>query len=188
MKRRTLLHLATVSGAGLLAGCTGGGGEAPATATESRPPEPTPTTSPSASPTSTRTPCQTARTSTSFEVLSVECGTGENTADASVSPTGASTPDENGTPPTHTVTVTGTIDGADTCHEARLVAAELNDAADSLQARVESYVPSSDETMACGECIVDIDYELTVTFRCDYPGVVEIVHDGDEVARVPLPE
>ncbi|WP_255149814.1 hypothetical protein [Halorarius halobius] len=174
MKRRALLASVGAATTGLLAGCTG---TAPGDGSDG---------SPSATPTDTptSTPCSTELTSKAFEVQSVECGTGENSADASVDPTGASTAD--GT--TYTVTVTGTIDGSDACHTARLRRVEPVPDDDTLRVVVESHVPESKESSVCSQCIVDIDYRATLEFSCGYYGVVEVVHDGETVAEVPLPE
>ena len=183
MRRRTVLRVAATSGVGVLAGCTAegpidGGTDTPPTESAQ---------SPTSSPTATATPCAVNRVGTAFAVRDVECGTGETTADASVSPTGDATADGDGSP-RYTVTVTGTIDGADTCHTARLLAAEALPGEDTLRVSVESYVPKSNETVACADCIVDIDYEATVEFECGYYGTVTVLHDGEQVAELPLPE
>ncbi|WP_255196114.1 hypothetical protein [Halorarius litoreus] len=183
MRRRTLLRGTAGASLGLFAGCTGSGPGVDGTD------EPTdPSTDATPTPTLSATPCQPKITSTALAVESVVCGIGENAADASVSPTGDATPDADGNPPTYTVTVTGTIRGSDTCHRARLVDAEPASDEDTLRVVVESYVPQSNETVACGECIVDIDYEATVELACDYYGVVAVVHNDEQVAEIPLPE
>lgn len=183
MRRRTLLRGAVGVSLGMAAGCTASGpgvGEGPD-------PSDSPTeTSPTPAPSST--PCPRRITATSFAVESVECATGENAASALVTPTGDATPDSDGIPPTFTVTVTGTIQGRDTCHRARLVEVEPVPAEDTLRVAIESYVPESNETFACGECIVDVDYVASVELACGYYGVATVIHDGEQVAEVPLPE
>lgn len=106
----------------------------------------------------------------SFEVVSNECGQGRNEADA--------------TADARTVTVTGTIDGSNTCYTARLDGASLD--GETLRVDVESYVPESDGTRACGQCIVDIEYEATFEFEDGRPDEVVVHHDGEHVATVGL--
>lgn len=166
-----------------MAGCTANG-----TDDETSGESASPSSSPSPSDSPTPTDCQPDLTETSLEVLSVDCGTGENTADASVEPVGAATPDDDGTPPTYTVTVTGTIDAPDPCHSARLGTVRAAVDEDTLRLGVETYVPPEKQDAVCAECIADVDYEATAEFRCDYLGVVAVVHDGEQVAEVPLPE
>jgi hypothetical protein len=185
MRRRTLLRLAGGAGIGWLAGCTATGPDDGSDGTST---QPTGTASFTERSSASPTPCATRVTATSFSVREVECGTGENAADASVQPTGAGTPETDGAPPTYTVTVTGTIDGADTCHSARLAGVESRPDEDTLRVAVASYVPDSNQTVACGQCIVDVDYEATVELACGYAGVVTVVHDGEPVAEIPLPE
>lgn len=186
MERRALLRAAGAASAGLFAGCTGVETDPGGSPSDDRTESPTTSTSPSASPSPTVT--EPTLESKNLEVRSVECGTGENRADASVSPTGEQTPGEDGSPPTHVVTVTGTIDGSNTCHTARLAAVDAKPDADTLRVEVESHVPDSEETPVCGECIVDIDYEATVELAGGYYGVVVVVHGGEQVAEIPLPE
>lgn len=108
----------------------------------------------------------------SFEVVSNECGQGRNEADASADG--------------RTVTVTGTIDGSNTCYTARLESASLDESGATLRVDVESYVPESDGTPACGQCIVDIEYESTFEFEDGRPDEVVVRHDGEHVATVRL--
>lgn len=180
MKRRTLLQIAAPSSFGLLAGCTG---VAPGD-------DPTDRSGPHSTgePSPTSTPCSTGVISTSFTVTNTECGSGEQTAGASVDPTGDATPDEDGEHPTYTVTVTGTIVGSDACHSAKLAAVEPVPENDTLRVAVEAYVPESKQGSPCADCVVDVDYEATVELSCGYYGVVGVVHDGSQVTEVGLPE
>lgn len=181
MKRRALLHAAGVAGIGLLAGCTGEESEPGDAPTDSRTETPNPSSSPSP------TPSEPTLESKTFEVVSNACGSGDNDADATVSPTGDRTPTDGGER-AYTVTVTGTIDGSDTCHTARLAAVKLDPASDALRVEVESYVPDSEETPVCGQCIVDIDYEATFEFAGGHYGVVVVVHGGEVIAEISLSE
>lgn len=108
----------------------------------------------------------------SFEVVSNDCGQGRNEADA--------------TAEGRTVTVTGTIDGSNTCYTARLKGVSLDGSGTTLRVDVESYVPESDGTRACGQCIVDIEYESTFEFEDGRPDEVVVRHDGEQVATVSL--
>lgn len=173
MQRRALLSTLGAVTIGSLAGCLGSDGGTDPTDTD------TPTASPSP------TPCPLSGNSKSFTVTGSQCGTGEDSANASVSPTGGSTPDSDGEPQTYTVTVTGTIFGSDSCHTARLVGVELGE---QLRVSVKSYVPESKKGQACADCIVDIEYETTVDIQCDYPDTVVVVHNGEQIAEIPLPE
>lgn len=194
MNRRTLLRAATVGGVGLLAGCLGGGtlpgddpsaspsdSDSPTTtgdSTDTRSPTATGEKRPSPSATGTHTPPNSppehdpALSSTDFEVVSNECGQGRNRADAH-----ADAP---------TVTVTGVIDGSDACYTARLADASLDRSGTTLRMDVESYVPESDETPVCGQCIVDIEYESTFEFEGGLPDEAVVRHDGEQVAEIPL--
>lgn len=176
MRRRTLLQAAGAASAGLVAGCTADGSGSGS---------PDGTDGPSSSPTATS--CEEGLADTSLAVRSVECGIGENRADASVDPVGPATP-EDGEAPTYTVTVIGTIDASDPCHSARLGAVRAGSTEDTLRLGVETYRPEENQGDACAECIADVGYEATAAFRCDYPGVVVVVHDGEQVAEIPLPE
>lgn len=179
MRRRALLQAAGATSVGLLAGCTAdgtGGGSTDGT-DETDSPSPSPTV----------TPCEEELTQSSLAVRSVECGTGANSADASVDPVGPTTPDD-GEAPTYTVTVTGTIDASDPCHSARIESVRAEPSEDTLRLGVETYVPEENQGEACTECIADVEYEATAAFRCEYPGVVVVVHDGEQVAELPLPE
>lgn len=205
VNRRTLLRRVLAGGVVLAAGCVGDeptpgaapsdsptgaerDGQDDSTSEGSDPPDPTgtgePTETTGSSPTdgSTGTGEDGATSSPSpadgeprlagrsFEVVSNECGQGRNEADA--------------TADGRTVTVTGTIDGSNTCYTARLDGASLD--GETLRVDVESYVPESDETRACGQCIVDIEYEATFEFEDGRPDEVVVRHDGERVTTVGL--
>ena len=102
----------------------------------------------------------------SFEVVSSECGQGENRADVSRS-------DDR-------VDVDGTIGGSNGCYTAELQDATYDDGADELTVAVRSY-DDSDGGEVCQDCIVDVDYRASVEFRDGTPGEVTVVHDGDHV-------
>lgn len=202
MRRRSVLAALGTATVGVAAGCTALPGDDPATTgsrTDSRsdtstvtattsgdPPSGEPTSTGTDGSTPTPTDCEMTLFRTDFEVLSTECGTGRNAADATVDSRGTATPSDGGT--RYVVRVDGTIDGSDTCHSARLVAAETVRDGDALRVAVESHVPESNEGRACGDCIVDVDYRVTAEYRCEYPDIVEVVHDGEQIAEIPLPE
>lgn len=166
MKRRTLLQFAGAGSVGLLAGCTANGtGDDTGTETDS------PTDPPSPSPSPSPSPDPGTIASTSFTVTRNECGTGQNSAEGRVDGS--------------TVTVTGVIDGSDTCHTARLDDAAVDEDG-TLSVAVASYVPTEKEDAMCGECIVDIAYEATVEFDGEPPNQAVVTHDGEQVAEFTL--
>jgi len=106
----------------------------------------------------------------SFEVTDSDCGA--QTDDASV------TFDEDG----GTVTVTGTIWGADACYTAVLSDVRLDGG--TLTVVVDSESDAETDTM-CAECITEIGYEATVELDDALPGTVAVLHSHDgEDARV----
>lgn len=169
MNRRALLRGGLLATLGLLPGCTGGG-----------PSSNSPTDSPSTSSTDTATPTDSPTPDapelidSSFRVESNECGNPTNSATAGIDG--------------DTITVTGTIDGSDTCHTARLAGAAVSDDGKTLAIEVEAYVPESTATQACGQCIVEIEYRSTFTFDLARPDRVVVNHDEKQIAEIPLPE
>jgi hypothetical protein len=175
MERRTALRTVTCAAVPLLAGCTGSGD--PQTGSEG-------TARPSPEPTGSDTDMPTPRiTDRSFVVTAVECSLAADSPDARFTP---EPPEPDAT--TATVEVTGAISGDDTCHTARLTDLRLQAGGDEVTVAVASYVPPENEGTACGECLVAIDYELTVTTAGARPSAVVVVHDGKRVGRVALPE
>lgn len=164
MERRTLLQAAGASGLTLFAGCTASGPGNDATDT--------PTASPSPTPSPTSTPGVGSVAATSFTVTKNECGTGQNTADGQLEGT--------------TLSIDGVIDGADTCHSAKLDSARIEGG--QLVVAVTTYVPPENEDAMCGECIVDIAYESTVEFDGHPPETAAVRHDGERVAELSLSE
>lgn len=173
MKRRTLLRAAAVAGTGVLAGCANTGPDAGGPSdgdgsTDS--PTDSPTRSPTESPTPTEGSGSGSRevTARSFEVLEQSCGEGENSATV-----------ERGD---DRVVVEGTIRGSNTCYTAELERAEYDSGADRLTVAVRSYEHTpEDETPACGQCIVDINYRATVEFNNGTPDEVTVQHNGEHV-------
>jgi hypothetical protein len=108
--------------------------------------------------------------SRSFTVTNNECGTGENTADGRLDGS--------------TVTVTGVVDGSDTCYSAKLDGVSVEDG--QLDLTVVTYVPPENEGNACGECIVDISYEAIVEFDGRPPDSCVVHHDDEQVAEFGL--
>ncbi|MFB6157761.1 MAG: hypothetical protein ABEJ34_07970 [Haloferacaceae archaeon] len=95
-----------------------------------------------------------------LRVLEAECGR-QVAADASVDPDAPS------------VTVDGTVRGADLCHTARLRGATYDPGADLLTVHV---VAVSETGTPCGQCIAEIDYTATCAFAGGLPGRVRVVH------------
>lgn len=181
MNRRSLLRGAIPATVGLLAGCTGGGSvpDSPTDSTDTSPPSTagnSPTPSETDSPNSTDSPVvgESELVDRSFIIENNECGSPGNSASATIDG--------------DTIIVTGTIDGSDTCHTARLGRASISDDGETLTVGVEAYVPESTATKACGQCIVEIDYRSTFAFEGGRPGRVVVAHDGAQVAKITLPE
>lgn len=196
MKRRTLLRVAAVGGAGLLTGCTeGGGGAVPDsptgsptptptagstetettptdgaddTPTESATDEPTPTeeSTPTEEPTATEESPSSSREMTDRSFEVVDRSCGEGANRASV---------ERGT---DRVVVDGVIDGRNGCYTAELERAEYDDGAGELTVDVRSF---EEDGEACTQCIVDVDYRATFEFDRGTPDTVTVRHDGDRV-------
>lgn len=114
------------------------------------------------SPTSSRSVAETT-----FDVVENTCGEGRDEASVSFG---------------DHVSVSGTIRGSNTCYTATLDGATYDAAADRLTVRVRSSVPEGRETAACGQCLVDIDYDAAVRFEGGLPGTVVVEHDGEQVA------
>lgn len=174
MDRRTALRGVACAVAPFLAGCTGTGGS-PADGTATEPAGGTPNGTDDGSPSTPRV------TDRSFTVTAVECALATDSPTARFRP---EPPEPDAT--TATVEVTGSIDGNDTCHTARLADLRLSDG--ELTVAVGSYVPEEKEGVACSQCLVAIDYALTVTTAGTPPSAVVVVHDGERVGRVSLPD
>ncbi|PSP54934.1 hypothetical protein BRC82_08000 [Halobacteriales archaeon QS_1_67_19] len=103
---------------------------------------------------------QPTPTDQSLEVL--ETGCGGRTNEASVDFAGGS------------VTVTGTITGADACHVAR-----LEDAGYEADAFTVTVAAVEDEGAdVCAQCLTEIDYESRFDFEDGAPGTVRVVHES----------
>jgi hypothetical protein len=142
-----------ISGVGALAALAGCAGVAPPAANDE---SPTPDGGP------------VALASADLRVRDQGCGTQVDRATVEFDPAGP------------TVTVEGTIWGADTCHTAGLAAASYDPDADRLTVRVVSERRETDGTPACGECIVEIDYAVTCRFTGGLPGSVAVVHGAGD--------
>ncbi|MBV0924218.1 hypothetical protein KTS45_08385 [Halomicroarcula limicola] len=78
-----------------------------------------------------------------------------------------------------TVTVEGTIWGANGCKTGRLLGAEYDAAADELTVTVGTK-DREDAGDGCTQAIVEIRYRATATFEGGLPGTVVVTHDhGD---------
>lgn len=172
MNRRAVLRGAGGAGTVLLAGCTGA-----STGTDD--PAETPTDAETG--TTSEDPYRVVERS--FEVVSNECGTTDESVTGSIDPPPPA-PDAS----EHTVTVTGTITGSDTCHTARLAGLTRGEDGGTMEVAVETYVPKENADSVCGECIVAVEYELTVTTAGGRPDEVVVSHDGERAGRVDLPE
>lgn len=181
MDRRTLLRGAVPLLAGAVAGCLGGsddgsggddgdgnGGDG------GSPTDPSPASdpSPTATPSQTDAPGEWRLVDRSFRVQDAGCGTDRDEATATADGS--------------RVTVSGTITGSDTCHMARLAGVTCEGSGGRLRVEVASYLPESTETKFCAECLTKIDYEATFTFEGGRPGTVVVVHDGTDVASIPI--
>lgn len=101
--------------------------------------------------------------SRSFEVIESACGTGREEA----------TVERDG----NRVVVRGVIGGRNSCYTARLAAARYEGG--ELYVEVESYQP--DPMATCAQCLVDIEYEATVTVAGGPPATVVVAHNGERV-------
>lgn len=77
-----------------------------------------------------------------------------------------------------TVTVTGTIRGANTCYTARVDEVRTEDS--TLIVAIESY-EDVEEGEGCRDSEVGIEYEAVVDVDGDPPTSVRVEHDGEEV-------
>lgn len=75
------------------------------------------------------------------------------------------------------VSVTGSLRGSTTCGTASLEGIEYDADADELRLVVRSHVEETEG--GCGDCIVDIEYEATVSFEYGEPGTVTVEYTGD---------
>ncbi|MCH7662028.1 MAG: hypothetical protein IH933_16115 [Euryarchaeota archaeon] len=105
---------------------------------------------------------------TSFEVHSVDCGSGEDHAEVTV---------EN-----DTVVVDGVIRGENGCYSADLSAASIDE--DRLRIEVESHEDTDEEL--CTQCLTDVVYEAAITISDEYPSRIVVEHDGSNVVRSDL--
>jgi len=110
-------------------------------------------------PTPTETPTMT---DTTFTVQQVESGTEVDEATVSF---------EEGT-----VTVEGTIWGADGCTTAELASADYDPDSGELTVDVATVREEPTGDVACTQAIVEIDYEATATFENGLPDTVVVTH------------
>lgn len=84
-----------------------------------------------------------------------------------------------------TVSVSGTIWGANTCKVPALADTAYDAQRDELTVAVATTDRERDGTPACGQCIVELDYRVTASFEGGLPGSVTVRHDhGDGGAVV----
>lgn len=128
--------------------------------------QPSPTASPTPSPTPIGDP--------DFSITDRSCGSGENAAAVTFGD--------------GTVSVDGTIGGRDTCDTALLDGVEWHD--DTLTVRVQVAREKTTETVACAQCLTDIDYTVTVPLGGRPPETVKVVHvtaDGSQTVTTASP-
>lgn len=100
---------------------------------------------------------------TTFEVRSVECGSGEDRAETAIE-------DE-------TVIIDGVIGGENGCYSADLSAAFIDD--DRLHVEVESYEDTDEEL--CTQCLTDVTYEARIVIDGEPPSEITVEHDESNV-------
>lgn len=77
-----------------------------------------------------------------------------------------------------TVSVTGIVQGNNTCYTARLDEVTIEDR--TLVVNVESY-EDADEDEGCGEAVIGIEYEAVIELDGDLPAEVIVEHNGERV-------
>lgn len=168
-RRETLAALGSILAAGCTAPGTGG-----RTTTD-------PTAGTTAESTATREPTGSATTGTSidsgtdwtvdFSVSEIRCAA-EQSGTATVAFDGS------------TVTIEGTILGADACYRARVDSLTYDELETELVLTVESY-SDADEDTACAECLTAIDYRAVIAFTGGSPSSVVVRHrSGGSVSTV----
>ncbi len=83
------------------------------------------------------------------------------------------------------VEIDGVIGGRDTCDTAQLVSAGLHD--DVLTVVVEVTEEPQTDTVACAQCLTDIDYEFRAAGLRGGPARVRVIHrtaDGEQTVTV----
>lgn len=102
-------------------------------------------------------------TNRSFEVVSAECGTGENKSSASFE--------------TKRARVSGTIPGSDSCYTAKLKRVVCKE--NTLTVSVQSVKRENDTP--CSMCVTDIKYEAVFDFKNSLPQRIVVLHNDTEV-------
>jgi len=165
MKRRDLLSGLGTVGALSLAGCLGGAGSNGVETPPSDTPTsgtPTPTTS-TPPPTTSAVPTEMpGPVETTFAVGKRSCGSGEDDASVSFAD--------------DAVEISGTIGGRDTCDTAELARVHASD--DTLTVRVRTVREEGTDTLACAQCLTDIEYAVTIRFEGVLPGTIEVIHES----------
>lgn len=98
-----------------------------------------------------------------FELLGVECGQPTSEASVALGDGGS-------------VVVTGTVPGSNDCYLARLTDASYDAETRTLDVTVSSM--AKEGAQACAQCIVEIDYEATVSVSGDGPERVTVTHSA----------
>ncbi|UPV76051.1 hypothetical protein M0R89_08325 [Halorussus limi] len=105
---------------------------------------------------------QGALTGKTFELLDVGCGAPRGEASVSFRDGGSS------------VVVSGTIPGSNDCYIARLADVSYDPATRALDLTVASMAKEGAEM--CAQCIVEIEYEATLSFADGGPASVTVTH------------
>lgn len=170
MKRRQFVRGTTLALFAGTAGCLnrtapGGSDERSPSQTTTQPNETT-------TPGETTTPPSEGASATDFTVLDQGCGTTTHDASIDFESDGSR------------VVVTGRVPGSDTCRTATLESASYDAETDEFDVVVATTDRTDeDETKACGECIVSIEYEATFDFDGDLPSTVTVTHAGYDGER-----
>lgn len=175
MNRRTLVArvgagIAVLAFAGCVADGNGGDDDSRGGDNEDTPDESETETDPDDDGTESPPESDVGLAEASLTVVDVECGQQHDEADVAFETD------------TGDVIVTGTIWGSDLCKIPELVGADYDAQADELAVTVGTTdrESDSDEEMACGQCIAELDYRVTAAFDGGLPGSVTVVHDhGD---------
>jgi hypothetical protein len=105
-----------------------------------------------------------------FEVLTTECGSGNETAKISHASTGSRS---------GRVIVDGIISGNNSCYSARLGLVAYDDT--ELRITVNSYLPEAHQDTLCAECIVDVEYRTVLRYDGLSGFAVTVLHNNEHV-------
>jgi hypothetical protein len=107
-----------------------------------------------------------ALVNSSFEIVSAGCGTNSGKINTSFTD--------------HTVRITGSIRGKNSCYTAKLKDTSFEQR--TLTVTVRSFETKSSDT--CAMCLKNIEYESTHTFEGGLPKRVVIIHNGTQMTSM----